>query len=303
VRWTSSASASRACAPDTPLPRGAAPKALITGAAGQLGSELAALLPEAAAYDRRQLPIQDLGAVRAELERVRPEVVFNCAAYNDVDKAEAAAAAAAAANVEGPANLAAECSRLGIRLVHFSTNFVFDGSADRPYREADVPRPLGAYARSKLAGEEAVRDALPEALVVRTAGVFGFRGFPDKILARARAGQPLRVVADQRLNPTYARDLAEGALRLHEEDATGLVHLVAAGCCSFHELAVETLALAGIEAEVEAISSAELGAAAPRPKNGCLESSRVPPLRHWREGLRAYWEAIQTRSVVDTQPM
>ncbi len=298
MRWTSSASASRACAPDTPPP-----KALITGAAGQLGSELAALLPEAVAFDRRQLPIQDLGAVCAQLERVRPVVVFNCAAYNAVDKAETEVAAAEAANVEGPANLAAECARRGIRLVHFSTNFVFDGSADRPYREADTPRPLGAYARSKLAGEEAVRQALPEALVVRTAGVFGFQGFPDKILDRARAGQPLRVVADQRLNPTYARDLAEGALRLHEEDATGLVHLVAAGCCSFHELAVATLALAGIETEVEAISSAELGAAARRPKNGCLESSRVPPLRHWREGLRAYWEAIQTRSVVDTQPM
>jgi dTDP-4-dehydrorhamnose reductase len=241
--------------------------------------------------------------VRAQLERIQPEVVFNCAAYNAVDAAETEVAAAEAANVAGPASLASECARLGIRLVHFSTNFVFDGSADRPYREADAPGPLGAYARSKLAGEQAVREALPEALVVRTAGVFGFRGFPDRILARARAGQPLRVVADQRINPTYARDLAAGALGLYESGETGLVHLVAAGCCSFHELAVEILAVAGVEAEVEAITSEALGAAAPRPRNGCLESSRVPPLRHWREGLRAYWEAIQTRSVVETQPM
>lgn len=241
--------------------------------------------------------------MRAHLEGLRPEIVFNCAAYNAVDAAESEPAAAEAVNVRGPANLAAECARLGIRLVHFSTNFVFDGTSDRPYREADPPRPLGAYARTKLAGELAVREALPEALVVRTAGVYGSRGFPDKILARARAGQALRVVADQRLNPTSARDLAAGVLRMAEAGESGLVHLVAAGCCSFHELAVETLALAGIEAEVEAISTAELAAPAPRPLNGCLESSRVPALRHWREGLRAYWEAIQTRSVVDTQPM
>jgi dTDP-4-dehydrorhamnose reductase len=245
--------------------------------------------------------------VREALERVRPEVVLNCAAYNGVDAAEADPEAAFGVNARGPAVLAAECSRLGARLVHFSTNYVFDGSADRPYREDGEPRPQSAYARSKREGELAV---LPAGLVIRTAGVYGHGGsavkggsFPERILARARGGEPLLVVADQLLNPTYARDLAVGALGLVAAGETGLVHLVADGCCSWRDFALETLRLAGVEAEIEAISTAELGAAAARPLNGCLESDRVAPLRHWREGLQAYWEAIQTRSAVDTQPM
>ena len=245
--------------------------------------------------------------MRAALERIRPDVVFNCAAYNAVDAAESDPDPAFDVNARGPAVLAAECSRLGARLVHFSTNYVFDGSADRPYREADDPNPLSAYARSKREGELAV---LPAGLVIRTAGVYGLVGsavkggsFPERILARARAGQPLRVVDDQRLNPTSARDLAAATLALVGTGATGLVHLVADGCCSWRELAAETLRLAGVAAEVEAVTTAALGAAAPRPLNGCLESGRVPPLRHWRAALKDYWEAIQTRSAVDTHPM
>jgi dTDP-4-dehydrorhamnose reductase len=245
--------------------------------------------------------------VRAALERERPEVVFNCAAYNAVDAAESDPETAFAVNARGPAVLAAECSRLGARLVHFSTNYVFDGAAEHPYREDDEPSPQSVYARSKREGELAVLSA---GLVVRTAGVYGQVGsavkgasFPERILARARAGQPLRVVDDQHLNPTYARDLAAGALALVAAGSTGLVHLVAEGCCSWRELAVETLRLAGVAAEVEAITTAALAAAAPRPFNGCLESSRVSPLRSWRAALKDYWEAVQTRSAVDTQPM
>lgn len=239
--------------------------------------------------------------MRAALERERPEVVFNCAAYNAVDRAEQDAESAFAVNARGPAVLAAECRRAGARLVHFSTNFVFDGEATEPYTEADEPRPQGVYARSKREGE---RAALPDGLVIRTAGVYGGeRGFPARILEQARAGKPLRVVDDQRLNPTYAGDLAAGALALAEARETGLVHLVAEGCCSFRELAQEMVRLAGVEAEVAAISTAELAAPAPRPLNGCLGSDRVQPLRHWRQALADYWLAIQTRSAVDEQPM
>jgi len=259
------------------------------------------------AFDRHQLSIADRGAVRAALERVRPDVVFNCAAYNAVDLAEKDPETALAVNVRGPGYLAAECARVGARLVHFSTNYVFDGTAAQPYRETDLPHPQGAYARSKRAGELAV---LPDALVIRTAGVYGVAGsavkggsFPQRILQRARAGEPLRVVDDQRLNPTYAADLAEAALRLVEAEAAGLVHLVAEGCCSWRELAQETLRLAGIEAEVEPLTTAELASAAPRPLNGCLVSDRAQPLRHWRQALAGYWLAVQTRSAVDTQPM
>jgi len=239
--------------------------------------------------------------VHDALERERPEVLFNCAAYNAVDRAEQDQEAALAINARGPAVLADECRRAGVRLVHFSTNFVFDGAAGKPYRETDEPHPQGAYARSKREGELAT---LPDGLVIRTAGVYGGqRGFPARILEQARSGRPLRVVADQRLNPTFAADLAAGVLRLAEAGETGLVHFVAEGCCSWRQLAQETLRLARLDFEVEPITTAELAAPAPRPLNGCLESDRVAPLRHWREALADYWLAIQTRSAVDTQPM
>jgi len=185
-----------------------------------------------------------------------------------------------------------------VRLVHFSTNFVFDGSGSRPFTEEDAPRPLGAYARSKLEGERRVLELMPGALVVRSSGLFGSRGsavkggsFPERILKRVEAGQLVRVVDDQLLNPTYTADLAAGVAALVQRDEQGVVHLVAEGCCSYWEMAAETVRLAGLSVEVERTSSAALGASAPRPANGCLASVRVPALRHWREGLAAWWRA------------
>jgi dTDP-4-dehydrorhamnose reductase len=271
-------------------------RVLITGGAGQLGTDFRRLLPDAAALDRHQLSITDRDAVR-EVVRGR-DVVLNCAALNAVDAAEADPGPALAVNAAGPANLALACREEGARLVHFSTNYVFDGSGERPFTEADEPRPLGAYASSKLEGERRVQEVLPGALVVRVAGLFGATGsavkggsFPERIVVRARAGQALRVVADQRLNPTYTADVAAAVLGLLERDVTGLVHVVAGGCGSWWDLAVEALRLAGLEADVEPIATAELAAAAPRPLNGCLASERVPPLRPWREGLAAWWSA------------
>ncbi len=271
-------------------------RALITGAAGQLGTDLRRLLPDADAHDRQGLSITDRQAVRAAVDG--HDLVFNCAAYNAVDAAESDPDPALAANAEGPRILAEACRESGARLVHFSTNYVFGGEGDRPFTEADEPRPLGAYARSKLEGERQVLDTLPGALVVRSSGLFGAVGsavkggsFPERIVARARQGQPLRVVDDQRLNPTYTRDLAAAALELAGRGEAGVVHLVAAGCCSFWELAVEALRLAGVQAEVARVTTAELDVPAPRPLNGCLASSRVPALRPWREGLAAWWEA------------
>lgn len=277
-------------------------RALITGAAGQLGTDLRLLLPEADARDRHQLSITDRDAVMAAVRGHR--LVLNCAAYNAVDAAETDPAPAFAVNAEGAANLARACRRAGARLVHFSTNYVFDGSADRPYGESDSPGPLGAYARSKLEGERQVLAELPTALVVRSAGLFGAVGsaikggsFPERMVARAGAGQPLRVVSDQHLNPTYTADLAAGVLELAERGEEGVVHLVAAGCCSYRDLAVEALRLAGVDAEVEPADTAAFGAAAPRPRNGCLISERVAPLRHWREGLAAWWAAASASGV------
>src|SRR4029077_8657765 len=192
----------------------------------------------------------------------QPSIVFNCAAYNGVDKAETEPELARAVNSQGAFNAAVACQRAGALVVHFSTNFVFDGTLDRPYVESDSPSPLSAYARSKLEGEERVLETLPGALVIRTAGLFGGRGsaikggsFPDRIRARAARGEPLRVVADQRINPTFTGDLAPAAIGLAEAGLSGLVHVVARGCCGWDELARAVLAECHMTAEIESVSS------------------------------------------------
>jgi dTDP-4-dehydrorhamnose reductase len=274
-------------------------RVVITGAGGQLGRDLVALLPGAVGLDRQHLDLTDVAAMERALAEHRPELVFNAAADNAVDAAEADPGRSWRVNAEAPGRLARACARLEIPLVHFSTNYVFDGRAGEPYTEADRPNPLGAYARSKLEGERRVLAELPAALVVRSSGLFGLAGsavkggsFPERILARARSGAPLRVVSDQVLNPTFTRDLSEASIRLAGHHS-GIVHVVADGCCSYHELALETLEQAGLEAPVQAIFSTDLPpGAAPRPLNGCLRSSRVPALRHWRDGLSDYLTAL-----------
>jgi dTDP-4-dehydrorhamnose reductase len=276
---------------------------LVTGAGGQLGSDLLELLPGAVGLTRAELSVADRDAV---LEAVAGfDVVLNCAADNAVDAAEAAPESAYRVNAQGAANVAWACRQAGARLVHFSTNFVFDGSGSRPFTEEDAPGPLGAYGRSKLEGERLVLDLMPTALVVRSSGLFGWRGsavkggsFPERILKRVEAGSAARVVDDQFLNPTYTADLAAGVVPLIREGRLGVVHLVADGCCSYWEMAVETVRLAGLSVAVERTSSASLGAAAARPANGCLASVRVSPLRHWRDGLAAWCEAWSDRRAV-----
>ena len=275
-------------------------KAVVLGAGGQLGSELVRLLPEAVGLTRADLSVTDQEALDRACAAHRPVVVFNCAAYNAVDRAESEAGLAHQVNAGGAANAATTCKRHGAQLVHFSTNFVFDGSLDRPYVETDQPHPLGVYGRSKLDGERAVLEVLPAALVIRTAAVFGHGGsatkggsFPQRIAERALRRERVQVVSDQRVNPTYAKDLAEAAIALATAGSSGIVHVVAKDCCGWDEFARATLADCGIEAEVESVTSAELASAASRPLNGCLGSTRVAPLRSWREAL-AEWAANRT---------
>jgi dTDP-4-dehydrorhamnose reductase len=270
-------------------------KAIVLGANGQLGSELARLIGDNSGVPREEISVTDQQSLDALLSSRRPEVVFNCAAYNAVDRAETERDLAYAVNAEGPANVAMSCARHGLRLVHFSTNFVFDGALDRPYVETDLPEPLSVYASSKLEGERRVLDLLPEALVIRTSAVFGDIGsaikggsFPERIVSRARLGQALRVVADQKVNPTYAGDLAPAAIKLAESRLEGLVHVVAAGCAGWDEFARAALTEVGVRAEVESILSAELATPAARPRNGCLESTRTDALRPWRDGLHEW---------------
>ncbi|HEX6738451.1 MAG TPA: dTDP-4-dehydrorhamnose reductase [Vicinamibacteria bacterium] len=273
-------------------------KALVVGAGGQLGQALAARLGGSApAFSREALDIRDGEAVGRAVLDAAPEVVFNASAYNKVDGAESEPAEAFAVNALGPLFLARACAAAGALLVHVSTDYVFDGSGARPWREEDLPAPLGVYGASKLAGEHLVAAAAPAHLIVRTSAVLGVGAsrakggsFVERILSRARAGQPLRVVADQTLAPTYAPDLAEALLALAASGARGLWHVTGEGACTWHQLAVAALSLAGLAAPVAPISSAELNAPARRPAYSVLDTSRyraraLPRLRSWREAL------------------
>ncbi len=274
-------------------------RALVVGAAGQLGRELVARLgPECVwAGDPAEIEVTDAAAVAALVARTRPDVLFNATAWNRVDAAESEPAAAFAVNALAPRALALAARELGARFVHVSTDYVFDGCASRPYREDDVPRPLSVYGTSKLAGEQLVTASGGRCLIVRTSGVLGRGGseqkggsFVTRILAQARAGKPLRVVADQVFAPTIAGDLAVAVLALVRASATGLVHVTNEGACSWHELAQEALALAGIVAPVEPITLGELHLPAARPRYSVLDTSRyralgLPALRPWRDAL------------------
>jgi dTDP-4-dehydrorhamnose reductase len=266
-----------------------------------LGRDLALALGSELAWagGRADLDIVDPASIDGLLRRVRPDVVFNAAAYNKVDGAESEAGRALEVNALGPSLLAQAARAAGAVFVHFSTDYVFDGSATRPYREDDCPRPLGAYGASKLAGEHLVASARGEFLIIRTSAVFGRGGnrqkggsFVERILDQARAGLPLRVVSDQTFSPTYSPDLAAAAIALAKANARGLVHVSGGGACSWHEFAVAALRSASIDVAVEAIRAADLNLAAARPPYSVLDNGRyqgfgLPVLRPWLEALSA----------------
>jgi len=274
-------------------------KALVAGAQGQLGRDLVAVLGGEVAWagGRAELDVTDGEAVWSTVVRVRPDVIFNGAAYNKVDGAETETGRALEVNALAPSMLARAAQEVGALLVHFSTDYVFDGRATAPYREDDCPQPLGAYGVSKLAGEKLVLASRAEHLIVRTSAIFGRGGsrqkggsFVERILEQARAGRPLRVVSDQTFSPTFSPDLAAGAVALVRAGARGLIHVANQGSCTWHELASKGLALAGIQAPVAEITTAELKLAAKRPAYSVLDTGRyqslgLPPLRPWADAL------------------
>jgi dTDP-4-dehydrorhamnose reductase len=249
------------------------------------------------AAERSDLDLRDSSALTQAVRECGADLVVNAAAYNDVDGAERQPELAFAVNAQGPGQLALACEEAGARLVHVSTDYVFDGRQTRPYTEDDEPRPLGVYGASKLAGEQAVLGSRARSLVLRTSGVFGDGGsrvkggsFVERILARARAGEPLRVVCDQVFSPTYAPDLAGALLALLERGARGLVHVTNSGTCSWHGLAEAALRLAGSEVPLTAIRAEQLGRPAARPAYSVLSNERyrsfgLEPLRPWQDAL------------------
>jgi dTDP-4-dehydrorhamnose reductase len=280
-------------------------KLLVAGAGGQVGHELRRLQWPAGyavvALDRAGLDIAGHDAVFAAMARHSPDLVINAAAYTAVDKAESEPEAAQAGNCDGPANLAAACREAGVPLIHISTDYVFDGSKEGPYREDDPVKPLGAYGRTKEAGDRAVREALREHVIVRTAWVYSAHGHNFvKTMLRVGAERPvLRVVADQRGCPTSAADIAGALASIVEriaagESRWGTYHFSGAGPTTWHRFAEAIFEAAepwtGKRPAVEAITTADYPTPARRPANSVLDCGRIAAdygvvPRPWREAL------------------
>ena len=275
-------------------------KLLVTGAKGMLGQAVVAAAEKSSdqtlALGRSELDITDAAAVSEAIEQFEPDAVINCAAWTDVDGAEAEEAAATEINGNGAANLAAACARNGVRLVHVSTDYVFDGSATEPYLESSPVNPQSAYGRSKLAGEAAIEAAGGGYAIVRTAWLFGVGGpnFVDTMLKLGSEREQIEVVTDQIGCPTWTGHLAPALIACAAADETGIFHAVGGGRCSWFELATETISLAGLRAKVEPTTTESFPRPAPRPAFSVLGSERGDEaivLPDWHEGLRGYLAA------------
>ena len=283
-------------------------RALITGAAGQLGSDLVALLgDDAHPYTHAQLDISSDADVQRAFAEAQPDVVINCAAFHNLDVCEREPHNAFAINVEAVRRLA----RHGVPLVHVSTNYVFDGDREHPYSEADLPNPRSIYAISKLAGEYAALAYAPRALVIRTTGLYGLSGnaskggnFVQRILGRAREGATLSVVDDQRVQPTYTAALAAAIIEAVTVGARGVIHLTAAGECTWCQYTRAIMAHAGLDVEVGASATVKTPDSVDRPLNGVLARPRadslgLTPLRPWDVALAHYMSTAGLAKAAD----
>ena len=267
-------------------------KVLVTGADGQLGRELVRLDRrvdfEVHGLNHQQLDITDKSQVQQIVARISPSLVINAAAYTNVDRAENESDLAYAANKDGPTYLARYCANNQVTLIHISTDYVFDGTNDRPYQESDLIAPLGVYGRSKAQGETAIRSILPNHIIVRTAWLYGVYGnnFVKTILKLAAEKTALRVVADQFGSPTSAEDLANALLTIirkinaNEKFDWGTYHYCCRGITTWHGLAEKIIELAAPHAalksrQVEAITTAEWPTPAKRPPYSALNCTRI----------------------------
>jgi dTDP-4-dehydrorhamnose reductase len=272
---------------------------LVTGAAGMLGHDVTAAAARAghdvSPLSRRELDIRDAAAVQAAVAAARPDAIVNCAAWTDVDGAEADERAATAVNRDGAGNVAVAAASAGALVVQVSTDYVFDGSAREPYVESSPTGPLGAYGRSKLAGEVAVAQASPGAhAIVRSSWLFGRHGgnFVATMLRLAAERDALTVVDDQVGCPTYTGHLAGALVEIAERRLPGIRHVAGAGACSWHDLAAAAFAATGAQVDLARGRTADLDRPAPRPGYSVLRSERrdTPALPPWQDGLHAYLE-------------
>lgn len=281
--------------------------AIVFGSGGQLGVELCNELQRrgwtVVKFDRKALDITDPAAVEAAFAKENPGVVINAAAYNQVDIAEKDPAAAYEVNALAVRNLAVACRQSGARFVHYSTDYVFDGTKGSPYVETDAPHPIGAYAVSKLAGELYAQAYLNNPLILRVSGVFGPGGmftprgnFPELMLRLAASNSPIRVVADHFASPTYAPAIAERSLDLVEKEIGGLFHLGGGEAISWFEYARMIFDAAGVSPSLTPTDEGEYKTAARRPKfsaldNGKLHQAGIRPMPALKTAVADYMEA------------
>jgi dTDP-4-dehydrorhamnose reductase len=272
-------------------------KILLLGRNGQIGWDLARLLPalgEVRATDRAELDLASPDSIRLVVRDMKPDVIVNAAAYTAVDKAESEPALAMRINAEAPGVLGEEAKRLGALLVHYSTDYVFDGEKAGDYVESDPTHPVSAYGRSKLAGEQAIAASRCRHLILRTCWVYAPRGknFLLTILKAARERPELKVVDDQSGAPTSSAAIAAATRQaIEKRGREGLYHLSAAGRTTWHGFAQAIVHAAGLATPVKAIPTSEYPTPARRPRNSVLDNSKLKKdfgiaLPEWRDGMR-----------------
>lgn len=282
-------------------------KVIVFGGGGQLGVELCREFEKrnwvVAPFDRQSLDVTDSARVEEAIAKADAQVVINAAAYNQVDIAEKEPIAAYQANALAVRNLAMACRQADAKLVHYSTDYVFDGTKGSPYVETDQTHPLGAYAVSKLAGELYAQAYLADPLVIRTSGVFGPGGmftprgnFVEIMLRMAKANHPIRVVQDHVASPTYAPAMASRTADMVERNIRGLFHLGGGEPVSWYAYAKLIFELAGLSPALQPTDEREYRTAARRPKfsalsNGKLEAAGIAPMPPFREAVRDYLAA------------
>lgn len=276
-------------------------KVLVAGAKGLVGSSLVRHCETLGDYvfphSRQSLDITDRDLVIRTVVKERPAAVINCAAWTDVDGCESDSERAFSVNAQGPENLAIACRESGATFITISTDYVFDGSKNGFYTQADMPNPLSVYGASKLAGEQRAQNANPDTIVVRTGFVFGEggRNFLSTVVARVRRGEKLQVISDARGTPTFAADLAARLRELAALKTANVFHVVNFGSgATYEEFARCALELAALDqTSLTPVTDASLKRPAPRPLNSCLrclvsESYGLQPLPRWQDALQSF---------------
>jgi dTDP-4-dehydrorhamnose reductase len=277
-------------------------RVLLLGGSGQLGGEILRAWTgmELISPSHADLDVTDAPAVAAAIAEYAPDAVVNCAAFHNVERCEAEPQNAFAANTLAVNAMAEACAEQGATFVTLSTDYVFDGELGRPYTESDQPRPVSAYGASKYAGELLVLRLQSAAYVVRTCGVYATRAstskgytFIDRIITQAKNGEPVRIVRDQTVSPTYAPHLAQGLLQLLQSGAPyGVYHMVNEGAVTWYDYASEALRVAGVEYPLDAVSYKDWPSRVRRPAFSALENAKLHELGihmpSWRDGVAAY---------------